>query len=96
MVRRIEVETVDSGASILLPLVVLCETVWVLGSLYRFDRTTIAGALEAVMDDALFKFENLSLAREALGRYRAARGDFADYIIQGQWNTTYPSLARGA
>ena len=83
VVRRVETKAADRGATILLPSVVLCETVWVLESVYRFDRLTVAMAYEALMADTLFVYENPTLIREGLNRYRVGRGDFADYIIQG-------------
>ena len=47
---------------------VLCELVWVLRAAYRFDRTTIASALEKILDTALFSFEDRDLLRRAMAQ----------------------------
>jgi predicted nucleic-acid-binding protein len=61
--------------------VVFCEMVWVLRAAYRFDRTTIASALEKILDTALFSFEDRDLLRRAVAQYREGDGDYADYVI---------------
>ncbi|MEK6372228.1 MAG: type II toxin-antitoxin system VapC family toxin [Acidobacteriota bacterium] len=61
--------------------VVLCELVWVLRGAYRFDKTTIALALDRILDTSLFSFEDRDLLRRALSGYREGDGDFADYVI---------------
>ncbi|MFA6033340.1 MAG: PIN domain-containing protein [Myxococcota bacterium] len=47
-VRRIISEAEGSGTSLFVSLLVLLETVWVLGSTYGFDRDTIVRALDAI------------------------------------------------
>ena len=64
-----------------IPLVVLCELVWVLESGYDLKRTAIADALERVLITAQFTVESKDVVRSALSDYAAGRGDFADAII---------------
>jgi len=74
-------ESIRTGVRLHVDDIVLCELVWVLRGAYRFNRTTIALALDRILDTALFSFENRDLLRDALERYRVAGGDFADYVI---------------
>jgi predicted nucleic-acid-binding protein len=72
---------VARGEKIHLDVVVLCEAVWVLRDAYDFDRATIAGTLEKVLDAAQLSIDDSAALREALTAYRAGPGDFADYVL---------------
>jgi len=61
--------------------VVLCELVWVLRDAYGYDRATIAGTLEQLLDAIEFVVDASDIARQALAEYRTGPGDFADYVI---------------
>ncbi len=62
--------------------IVLCEMVWVLrGNPYKFDKDEILDTLEAMLQSAIFEFENRSLVYQALQRAKQGRGDFSDYLI---------------
>ena len=61
--------------------VVLCETAWVLRSVYDRSPEEIADALERVIDTRQFSIEDRDSARRALTAFRTAAGDFADYLI---------------
>ena len=61
--------------------IVLCEVVWVLRSVYRLSRESIADALEKVIDARQFSIEDRDAVRRALESYRRRAGDFADYLI---------------
>jgi predicted nucleic-acid-binding protein len=61
--------------------IALCEFVWVLQRGYSQSRARIADALEKLLESDLVIAQNEDEAREALGLYRAGRGDFADYLI---------------
>jgi len=64
-----------------LPLVVLCELVWVLGSAYGYSRKQIALALRQVLVTDCFEVERRDLAWAALQDYAAGGADYADRII---------------
>ena len=51
------------------------------GQPYRIDRGGIATALEKLLEASLFEVQDRDLVRQALGRYREGRADFADYLI---------------
>ncbi len=61
--------------------VVLCEAVWVLRARFRYEKPEIIEALEALLETALFIFEDRNLLREALRTYRTGAAGFADYVI---------------
>jgi predicted nucleic-acid-binding protein len=74
-----------SAEIIAVTLPCLCEFVWVLRRLYKFDRSDIAGAIRALADTA-----NVTLNRPAVEAGLAvlhAGGDFADGLIayEGNW-----------
>ncbi|WP_228052578.1 PIN domain-containing protein [Nodosilinea sp. LEGE 07298] len=62
--------------------IVLCELVWVLrGATYGFRKDEIIGALEAMLHNAAFEFENRSTVDQALQQYKQGKADFSDYLI---------------
>lgn len=82
--RRVDVlmaEVIEGDGQLRVDDIVLCELVWVLRGAYRFDRATIASAIEKVLGTGLFAFDDRDVLRHALDEYRDAGGDFADYVI---------------
>jgi predicted nucleic-acid-binding protein len=69
------VEMVFLGAS------VLCEVVWVLRSQYKASREEVAEALEGLLQNDLFDFEDRGVVARALEAYRRTKADFADFLI---------------
>lgn len=70
---------------IAVPLVCLCELVWVLARVYDFDRPTIMAAIQTLIET-----RNVAVDRPAAEAGLAqllAGGDFADGVIayQGAW-----------
>ncbi|HMB51726.1 MAG TPA: type II toxin-antitoxin system VapC family toxin [Thermoanaerobaculia bacterium] len=61
--------------------VVLCETAWVLASIYRASRADVLAALSAVASDARYAFDDDAALRQALAAFEAGRADFADHLI---------------
>lgn len=64
-----------------LDCIVLCETAWVLRTVYGLARGEIAEALERVIETRHFSIEDRDSVRRALASFRTAAGDFADYLI---------------
>ncbi|MFN3388803.1 MAG: type II toxin-antitoxin system VapC family toxin [Allosphingosinicella sp.] len=89
----------DEG--ILISLTVLMETEWVLRSFYRWTRSRIADALEALAALDGVQFERRPAALWAIARFRAG-ADMADMIhllVQGEHDgfaTFDASVARAA
>lgn len=59
----------------------MCESVWVLGSAYRFSKEQIVLALGAVLDSDTFAFEDHGRLRRAFLEFQSGSADFADYLI---------------
>ena len=64
-----------------IPLIVLCELVWVLSSAYGYSRSQIVTALRQVLVTDCFDVEEHALAWAALQDYAAGSADYADHII---------------
>ncbi len=62
--------------------IVMCETVWVLSSAYRFSRAEIVDALSQLLRARSVVFSSVDSIARALDAYRKERGDFADYLIR--------------
>ncbi len=74
------------GAQVIaIPMIVLCETVWVLKSVYRFSSSQIATAIRALV--ATKNVECDHAAAEFGLAILDTGGDFADGVIahQGKW-----------
>ncbi len=61
----------------------LVELVWVLGYSYRFDRTEICDALDALLSAVELEIEDADILSAALDSYLNAGADFADLMIRG-------------
>lgn len=61
--------------------IVLCELAWVLAGPYRFDKQSIAKALEAIVATAQFEVDGKDTVARALDEFRRGRADFADYLL---------------
>ena len=61
---------------------VLCETVWVLTTSYRFPRAEVVGALGRVLQSRQFLFPSPDVVANALEAFARGGGDFADYVIR--------------
>lgn len=76
---------IDSALSrqecIFIPVVVLCETVWVLRGYYKLSKQKIVQVLEALTAEKGFEIEACPEIMRALADYRKNSGDFADYVI---------------
>ena len=62
--------------------IVMCETVWVLSSAYRFSRAEIVDALSQLLRARSVVFSSADSIARALDAYRKERSDFADYLIR--------------
>lgn len=62
--------------------VVMCETVWVLSSVYQFARSEIAATLATLLRASHLAFRTTDLLVRAVEAFAQGRGDFADYVIR--------------
>lgn len=61
--------------------IVVCETVWVLESCYRFGRPEIASTLRSLLRARQLRFQSPDLVARAVDRYRRGSGDVSDYLV---------------
>ncbi|MBK9262763.1 MAG: type II toxin-antitoxin system VapC family toxin [Polyangiaceae bacterium] len=77
-------KAIDENSTLFISDVVLCETVWVLSSCYRFSRPEITTVLRKLLEADHLSFAPMSRHAHALTAYAAGKGDFADYVIREQ------------
>jgi predicted nucleic-acid-binding protein len=82
---RAAMDVLRRAELIAVPLAAICEFVWVLRSVYKFEVQEISGAVETLLNAA-----NVSVNRPAVDAGLAvlnAGGDFADGVIahEGNW-----------
>jgi predicted nucleic-acid-binding protein len=80
--RRVVERAFERGQAVYISEIVLCETVWVLRSAYRFPRLQIVGILGFLMRARQLAFPSRERLLLTLDAYRTGRGDFADYLIR--------------
>ncbi|NER49964.1 MAG: type II toxin-antitoxin system VapC family toxin [Symploca sp. SIO1A3] len=75
-------QLIQSGTQCFIANIVLCELVWVLkGKPYCYGKDEILSALEAMLQTAVFEFENRTCVYQALQRTKQGPADFSDYLI---------------
>ena len=62
--------------------VVMCETIWVLSSAYRFSRIEIVEVMAGLLRARSVVFSSTDRLKRSLDAFRAGKGDFADYLIR--------------
>ncbi len=70
-----------SGEALFVPLAVVLETVWVLGSVYCKSRTDILNSMESLMHSQVFRFERDDVVGRVLSDARNSAADISDLII---------------
>ena len=74
--------TVARDEGLFISDIVMCETVWVLSSAYRFSRSEIADVLAALLRARSVVFTSTDRLARSLEAFRNGKGDFADYLIR--------------
>jgi predicted nucleic-acid-binding protein len=67
--------------SLFLPVLVVCELVWVLRRSYGQSKAQIVQTLERILGMQLLRVEHENLVRRSLTAYRAGKADFPDYLM---------------
>ncbi|HML18147.1 MAG TPA: type II toxin-antitoxin system VapC family toxin [Bryobacteraceae bacterium] len=70
-----------SGEPVFIPVLVVCELLWVLERVYGQAKPELIAALEKMADAAFFQFEQEAVIRRCLEHYRSGKASFADYVI---------------
>ncbi len=61
--------------------IVLCELVWVLGRVYKYQRAAVVAALDALLRNPALIVEGAADAAAALMAFRSGSADFADCLM---------------
>ena len=70
-----------SLGEVLLTDVVLAETVWTLRAAYRRSKTEVLAALDALLAQPAFAFQDREVIAAAVEAYRDGAADFSDYLV---------------
>lgn len=79
--RKLLEEAAERDELVLLSDIVLSELEWVLESAYKVPRQRILVALNALIAEERFCFEDRHRVAMALNLYQEGKGDLADYLI---------------
>lgn len=74
-------ESTQAEEPLFVPVLVLCETMWVLDRVYRQSKSQIIEAIDAILQMDLLVLEHHRLVRHAFEQFRYGKADFADYLI---------------
>jgi predicted nucleic-acid-binding protein len=70
-------------ASLFVPVTVMLELEWVLRSRYRFDKATVLGTFNALLETRELEFQDEAALERALHLYRSGPAEFADCVHAG-------------
>lgn len=80
-VHAILAEARATAEECLITDIVLCELTWVLEGAYRASRADVLAAVQALLSDSLFGFEDRNRVLRALDLFEVGRADFSDYLL---------------
>ncbi len=83
-VKRLLEEAVEQESPLFVPSTVMLELEWVLRSRYAFDKSTVLGAFNALLEARELEFQDAPAIERALSFYRQNSADFADCLHAGQ------------
>jgi len=63
------------------PQIVQVESVWVLESCYKFEKTKVIGILEHIQENRAFILQRHDIFQSALQSFKTSTADFADCLI---------------
>ena len=78
--RLIE-DAADRGEDVFVSQIVLCETEWVLDSIYGASRQEIYSILKRLLAARPFALQDSQTVVNCLELYGEKKGDFSDYLI---------------
>ena len=82
--QRLFEDARGQGAPLFVPSTVMLELEWVLRSRYKFDKFTVLGAFNALLETQELEFQDEPALERALAFYRQNSVDFADCLHAGQ------------
>ena len=79
--RKVFEHARDTGEPVLIPNLVLLETLWVLRSAYRFSRQSIIEAVDRLEGLSCLRFDSRETVREFVRLGKSTSLDLADILI---------------
>lgn len=73
----------SSQASLFVPVTVILELELVLRSRYQFDKATVLGAINALLETQELEFQDEAALERAMHLYRSGLAEFADCVHAG-------------
>jgi len=64
-----------------IPVITLCELVWVLDRAYGYHRAQISEIVTTLIETNQFEMESVEMVWRALNDYRSGPADFSDYLM---------------
>ncbi len=83
-VQQLFEEVSEQQLPLFVPSTVMLELEWVLRSRYKFDKSTVLGTFNALLETQELEFQDEPALERALSLYRQASADFADCLHVGQ------------
>ena len=83
-VQRLFEEVSEQQLPLFVPSTVMLELEWVLRSRYKFDKSTVLGTFNALLETQELEFQDEPALERALSLYRQGSADFADCLHAGQ------------
>jgi predicted nucleic-acid-binding protein len=84
LVQRLFEEAQEQESPLFVASTVMLELEWVLRSRYEFDKGTVLGAFNALLETQELEFQDEPALERALSFYRQSSADFADCMHAGQ------------
>lgn len=81
--QRLLASAHTSQTALFVPTTVVMELEWVLRSRYRFDKSSVLSALNALLETRELEFQAEAALEQALHLYRQGTADFADCLHAG-------------
>lgn len=81
LARKLLEGAAESNESVFISDIVLSELEWVLESAYKVPRLRILAAVNELVADERFCFEDRMRVTSALNLYQQGKGDLADYLL---------------
>ena len=75
-------------ASIFINNIVICELIWVLIRLYKYNKSEVVDLVKVILSTVEFAFEDHNFLLKCLQNYEESEADFADILI-GNMNLKY-------
>jgi predicted nucleic-acid-binding protein len=81
IVDRLLADCRTQGETLFIPVIVVCEMLWVLDRVHGQTKEEMIRALEELLELDIFKFEQEFVIRQSLIQYRRGKATLPDYVI---------------